>query len=119
AHSAGVITSNDDNALFEYKAQPNNNPINDAYIGRDDFAVSNTVVGFMKGNDDPRLSAYAEKTFTDKAGELLEDGRPTGVDDYIGFPYGEAQGKATARKGTHEWSRPSLRVREATAPAIF
>src|SRR5699024_10734573 len=119
AHSAGVITSNDDNALFEYKAQPNNNPINDAYIGRDDFAVSNTLVGFMKANDDPRLSAYAETTFTDKAGELLEDGRPSGVDEYIGFPYGMEQGPATARKGTHEWSRPSLRVREATAPAIY
>jgi hypothetical protein len=125
AHNAGIITSNDDNALFEYKAQPNNNPIHDAYIGRDDFAVSNTLVDFMKGNDDPRISAYAAKTYTAEDGSPVEDAngneieRPSSVDDYIGFPYGEAQGQATTRKGTYEWSRPSLRVREATAPAIF
>jgi TM2 domain-containing membrane protein YozV len=108
AVAAGTMNSNDDDALFVFNAaSPNNNPIEEAYKTRDDFAVSSTLIDFMNGNDDPRRSAYAEPAVNDS---------PT---DFAGFPYGMAQGEATVFKGESPWSRPSLRVRDAQAPAIF
>src|SRR5699024_7429969 len=107
ALAAGVMESNEDNALFTYLPNvPNNNPINESYKDRDDFAVSLPLVGTMQANNDPRLSAYADTTAS------------TEVDDYVGFPYGLAQGQAAAIP-RDEFSRPSELVRSATFPAIF
>lgn len=107
ALDAGVMQSNEDNALFTYRSSvPNANPIYEAYIDRDDFAVSEPLVEFMTTNDDPRLPVYAAETSSNE------------VDDYVGFPYGLAQGQAAAvPRG--EFSRPSERVREADFPAIY
>lgn len=107
ALDAGVMQSNEDNALFVYQSSvPNANPIYEAYIDRDDFAVSEPLVELMTDNDDPRLPAYAAETPSDE------------VDDYVGFPYGLAQGQAAAVPRS-EFSRPSERVRAADFPAIY
>lgn len=109
ALAAGVMQSNEDNALFTYLSNiPNNNPINDAFIDRDDFAVSEPLVSTMQSGAvvDPRLPFYAAETPSDA------------VPDFVGFPYGLAQGQA-ASVPREEFSRPSLLVRQADFPAIY
>src|SRR5699024_5180119 len=108
AYQSGAMQSNDDNALFVYLSDsPNNNPMNEAYKTRDDFAVSETLMGFMNDHNDPRRGAYAEPAVND------------GNQKYSGFPYGMKGSDAKSYKNNEPWSRPSERVREATAPAIF
>ena len=108
ALNAGVMTSNADNALFTYNSSvPNNNPINEAYKDRDDFAVSEPLIDLMSSKNDPRMSAYASTT----------QGGTT--NNYIGFPYGLEGGSTGSIRNSGDWSRPSDRVREATFPAIF
>ncbi len=106
ALEAGVMTSNDDNALFGYLAAvPNNNPINQAFKTRDDFRVSEPLVSTMEsGVQDPRLPQYAAPV--------------NGQSTYVGFPYGLAQAATTSalRAST---SKPSEKVRAADFPAIF
>jgi hypothetical protein len=63
AFTAGVIASNDDNALLVYKAvTPNTNPIwvNLIQSEREDFVASNTMMDLMKAPvvDDPRIPLY-------------------------------------------------------------
>lgn len=107
ALAAGPMESNADNALFTYLSNvPNNNPIHNAYLDRDDFAVSKPLVDLLKAKNDPRLSAYASQTESDA------------VADYVGFVYGLAQGQAAAVPRS-EFSRPSQEVRSADFPAIF
>lgn len=110
ALSAGVMTSNDDNALFSYlPSVPDNNPINEAFKTRRDFAVSQPLVDLLQSNDDPRLPIYA-----DPATNV-----PEGTTSYSGYPYGMTQGAATVYLTSQPWSEPGERVREADAPAIF
>ncbi|HEX6983150.1 MAG TPA: SusD/RagB family nutrient-binding outer membrane lipoprotein [Balneolaceae bacterium] len=107
ALAAGVMQSNEDNALFVYLPNiPNANPISEAYLERDDFAVSVPLISTLQANNDPRISSYADTTESDE------------VDTYVGFPYGLAQGLAAAVP-RDEFSRPSTLVRSATFPAIF
>jgi len=57
--SGAIIAGNEDNALFGYlTGAPNNNPINEDYKTRNDFAASNTMVDFLAGLNDPRLGVY-------------------------------------------------------------
>ena len=61
AATAGVFTSNADNALFAYSAvQPNTNPIYVSLVasGRKDFIPVNTIVDMMNSLNDPRRSEY-------------------------------------------------------------
>ncbi|MDA0178538.1 MULTISPECIES: SusD/RagB family nutrient-binding outer membrane lipoprotein [Mesoflavibacter] len=61
AYSAGVFTSNADNALFQYESStPNTNPlwVDLVQSGRSDFVAANTIVDVMNDLDDPRRSAY-------------------------------------------------------------
>ena len=62
AIAAGVFTSNDDNALFNYDAGSpgNSNPIWNAlaFGGRHDFLPSDLLVSTMVGWNDPRLPLY-------------------------------------------------------------
>ena len=72
AVTAGVFTSNADNASYQYSANaPNNNPMNDNLVlsGRNDYVAASTLVNIMNDVNDPRRSAYfngkVEFTFDD------------------------------------------------------
>jgi hypothetical protein len=76
AVAAGLMTSNDDNAAYQYLSEQNNeNPYFNNYRSRYDYAVSNVVVNMLAAHSDPRLAVYAEKTADDT---------------YVGLPYGAA-----------------------------
>jgi hypothetical protein len=110
AYKAGAMSSTKDDALFPFKPNPPyDNQIYDNYIiqGRDDWGMAGTLIKFMNKNNDPRIGAYAAPAINSS---------PT---KYHGFPFGLTQGHATVYKTTKPWSRPSERVRQATAPAIF
>jgi Starch-binding associating with outer membrane len=73
----GVFTSNADNLFYKYQKDANNeNPWYNSFVtlGRLDFAVSTTLVNYLKPSNDPRLTAFADKSVT--------------FDDYVGMPYG-------------------------------
>ena len=57
--SGMIIAGNEDNALFAYlSGAPNNNPINEDYKTRNDFAASNTMVDYLTSLNDPRVGVY-------------------------------------------------------------
>jgi hypothetical protein len=57
----GVISSNDQDILYPYLAETNNqNPWFGRFITRTDFAISSTMVDYMKPLGDPRLNVYAD-----------------------------------------------------------
>lgn len=61
AISAGVFTSNEDNALIEYQSSPpNTNPLWSDLVqsGRSDYVAANTIVDVMNSLDDPRRDEY-------------------------------------------------------------
>ncbi|MER2999424.1 SusD/RagB family nutrient-binding outer membrane lipoprotein [Pontibacter populi] len=71
ADAGGVISSNAENAAFEYlSAPPNNNPISSNVKGplstREDYVAANTLVDVMNDLDDPRRQYY----FTTVNGEF-------------------------------------------------
>ncbi|SEO26147.1 Starch-binding associating with outer membrane [Mucilaginibacter gossypiicola] len=74
AVAGGLMTSNDDNAVYKYStAQTNENPYFTNYRNRYDYAVSSLLVNTLKGFNDPRLAVYAA---------------PTAAGTYVGLPYG-------------------------------
>lgn len=78
AISAGVFTSNDDNATFAYlPAAPNNNPVYQSLVesGRQDFIPANTMVDILNGLSDPRREVFFDDNL--------------GVGVYVGGAYGE------------------------------
>ena len=80
AVAAGVMESNDDNALFSYlPSAPNNNPLNEDFKTRNDFAVSNVLVDKLLELNDPRIDFYAEPT----ANSVV-----AGTPEYVGEAYG-------------------------------
>ena len=61
AVSAGVFTSNSDNASYKYEGStPNTNPVWNSLVesGRSDFVAANTIVDIMNTLNDPRRSVY-------------------------------------------------------------
>lgn len=108
AVSSGAFDSNADNALVPFlDSSPYQNPlyVNNVVDGRDDWAVSEPLVSTMQADDDPRLPIFAQTA-------------PDG--EFVGFPYGMAEGAAQALYSTGSFSRPSDRVyATATAPAIL
>lgn len=106
AIAAGPLESNADNALIPFNpSPPYQNPIYENYEveGRDDWAVTETLLGIMNANEDPRRPAYAESV----------DG------EYIGYPYGLEGGAAQSRYRAGPFSRPSQLVRQPDASAIL
>ncbi len=100
-----VFTSNDDMAALQYlPAQPNNNPINQNRITRDDHRVSATLVDKLKSLNDARLTIYAN---------LPEDG-----DEYVGVPNGLQASEANAL-GLSKTSKVGSYFTAATAPAML
>ena len=80
---------------FWYDASPSGG-------SRDDFRISEELLGRMQNMGDPRETLYADPT-------------PTGT--YVGMPYGLEDGEAFALKGLT--SRFTATLREATAPACL
>ena len=82
AHNAGVIGAGE-NIHYPYLTEDNNdNPWQDRFQTREDYAVSNVFIDMLNGanntdtsDDDPRLARFAETN---------QDG------DYVGCPYGVA-----------------------------
>lgn len=110
AVAAGVMESNDDNALFPYLPNaPNNNPLNEDAKTRNDFAVSDVLINKLKELNDPRLGFYAEPT-----ANSVEAGTP----DYVGEIYGLDEIKAAATQNVAV-SQRAPRVLEADAPGIY
>lgn len=88
AVASGVFESNSDNAYFTYGVSaPDNHPLNEDRKTRRDFSSSATMVDYLKTTGDPRLFKY----YDPKSG-----GTEGNVDDYIGRPYGQTGGDASA-----------------------
>jgi hypothetical protein len=78
AIAGGVIGTNAENAVFPYiDAAPNNNPVNEANKTRNDFAASNTMIGFLTALNDPRMSIY----YNASAADGLYVGEVYGLDE--------------------------------------
>ena len=78
AVSAGVFTSNDDNATLMYlAASPNQNPIYTNALSRDDYGLSKTFVDSLLSLNDPRLPIFADPNFASGA----YAGLPNGLND--------------------------------------
>ncbi|MCK9421775.1 MAG: SusD/RagB family nutrient-binding outer membrane lipoprotein [Bacteroidales bacterium] len=85
AVTAGVISSNADNARLVYLgAQPNTNPVYDNLTasGRNDFVPANTLVDAMNTLEDPRRPFYFTQIDTSSTG--------TPKLAYVGGIYGES-----------------------------
>jgi len=77
AYNAGVIGSVAENMHYPYLTEDtNDNPWQDRFQTRDDYAVSNILIDFLVDHNDPRISAYAELPKSDATGT------------YVGMPYG-------------------------------
>lgn len=56
---APIMESHSDNAVLEYMAYPNNNPVNDFARTRVDHKISHTALSWLAQLDDPRMRIYA------------------------------------------------------------
>ena len=110
AVAAGVMESNNDNALFRYdQSAPNNNPLNEDFKTRNDFAVSNILIGKLLELNDPRIDSYAEPTANSMAA-----GEPA----YVGEVYGLSEIEAAVTQDDAVSQRASG-ILEASAPGIY
>ena len=85
AVSAGVFTSNADNAEFAYlTSPPNTNPVwvDLVQSGRKDFVVTNTIVNKMKTLNDPRIDNYFSY---DATGTAYTGGVPGASNNFATF----------------------------------
>lgn len=57
-----IFTSNDDNATLVYPGLPYRNPIFNTLYARQDQAISETMVDWLKARTDPRLHVYGQPT---------------------------------------------------------
>ena len=110
AVAAGVMESNADNALFPYlPSAPNNNPLNEDFKTRNDFAVSNVLIDKLKELNDPRIGFYAAPTTNSVA---------AGTPEYVGEVYGLDEIRAAATQDDAV-SQRSPQVLAADAPGIY
>lgn len=88
AVTSGVFESNSDNAYFTYGGSaPDNHPLNEDRKTRRDFSSSTTMVDYMKTTGDPRLYKYYDP---------IAGGTEGDPDSYVGRPYGQTGGAASA-----------------------
>ncbi|MDP4264335.1 MAG: SusD/RagB family nutrient-binding outer membrane lipoprotein [Bacteroidota bacterium] len=100
AVTAGVFTSNSDNAEFGYlSSPPNTNPIwvDLVQSGRKDFVANSTIINTMMGLNDPRMPAY----FTLDANNGYSGGDPGASSNYATF------------------SKPAVAITAPDFPALF
>ncbi len=77
---AGAITSHDETIYYPFLADDNNdNPWQDNFQTREDYAVSDVLIDRFVADNDPRLGAYAEYTRSSVS---------LGSPEYVGMPYG-------------------------------
>ena len=119
AVSAGVMTSNADNALLKYPGDnTNNSPYYNTFTSREDQHVSQTLVNTLKGlyitiaasgdtTFDPRLPIYADPILSS----------PTKV-KYVGMPNGLPEDDATA-VGLNNTSRIGTSLRQKTSASVL
>jgi hypothetical protein len=87
AVTAGVFTSNADNAQLQYLAtSPNRNPIYDDARGRDDYGMSKTYVDSLLSWSDPRLPVFAQLNHDPIVANQTYEGLPNGLNDGEGTP---------------------------------
>ncbi len=85
AFNAGVFTSNDDNAKYEYlPSAPNYNPWYFRFeLSVPNYGVGSTLIDMLKGFNDPRLEMYADTAFNQDLGGGFV-GNPVGYDRAAG-----------------------------------
>ncbi|HXL05532.1 MAG TPA: SusD/RagB family nutrient-binding outer membrane lipoprotein [Gemmatimonadales bacterium] len=82
ALAAGVFQSNADNAQLLYLAgAPNQNPIYDDALGRDDYGMSKTFVDSLLSWKDPRLPVFAQLNKDTIKANITYEGMPNGLND--------------------------------------
>jgi hypothetical protein len=82
AVTAGVFTSNADNATLRYLAtSPNRNPIYNDARGRDDYGLSKTYVDSLTSWADPRLPVFAQLNKDTIVANRTYQGLPNGLND--------------------------------------
>ncbi len=105
ALAGGVIESNDENALYRFLSDANNdNYIFAHFLTRTDYAITETLVEFMRERNDPRLDIYGDPA--PLFGEVR--GMPIGLSESVA-------GSIT----NDEISFPGQAVRQATTPLII
>ncbi len=111
AIAGGVFTSNADNALFTYgEGAPNNNPLNEDYKTRNDFAASDVMVNLLIDlNDTTRMKAFYAPTFNSVEND-------TSI--FVGEVYGLTEADA-AITTNDEVSQRSAMILAADFPGIF
>ncbi len=83
AYKAGLISSNDENVVYRFLSDENNdNPWEDRFQTRLDFTISKPLADLMLSTNDPRLPVFAD------AAVLTQQ--------YVGMPYGLEQKAAGA-----------------------
>lgn len=87
------INSNIENAQLTYLSSPNDNPLTDMFLTRDDYRISQTIVDKLTALKDPRLAIYADPT------------KDPDSEDYIGVPNGLLNGDASDL-GASKTSKP-------------
>jgi hypothetical protein len=108
AVTAGVFTSNADNAIFAYtNGSPNYNPLyyDRVVTGRQDFSSANTIVDVMNAlNDTLRLAVYFN--------------RAANTGTFVGRPYGQSSSNA-GNTAIGDVSQQGDATISPTAPGIY
>ncbi len=100
------ISSNKENARLIFEGSPNDNPLYEAFLTRDDYRISKTIVDKLFELKDPRLPVYVAPT---------QDPTPQ---TYVGIPNGLLVGDASAL-GITKTSKPGDYFLNAQAPAVI
>ena len=89
AIAGGVLGSNADNIHYPYTtADSNDNPWQDRFQSREDYAASDVMVDHLFANSDPRLAKYAEPVVSSTGDPSKIDYVEYGGSTYAGMPYG-------------------------------
>jgi hypothetical protein len=111
AVSRGVLESNADNVELAYigGGEFANNTFYTDFLTRTDYAISEPLVDFMAGLDDPRVSVYAQPTATSVSG---------GSEAFVGMIYGVTESVA-GQISVADVSAPGLAFIGINAPAVL
>lgn len=102
AMSAGVISSNDENAVYKHLSdEPNDNPWEDRFETRRDWTVAKPFVDYMNETGDPRIAVYADPAVN--------------TSTYVGMPYGLTEAQAGSIPA-NDVSFFGSKLRQKTAP---
>ena len=89
AIAGGVLGSNADNIHYPYTtADANDNPWQDRFQSREDYAASDVMVDHLFANSDPRLAKYAAPVVSATGDTSKIDYVEYGGSTYAGMPYG-------------------------------